>query len=225
MKKLSIILTILLIMSLILTLSLILPLIAGKSSIATIPMSDTETISVGAVENNTYWNESISLGCTLDEDWYFLTMEEILEVNGYAFGQLEGEIGERLQNAENFTCMNAINLETNATVNVGIEKLNVMHALALSEKKYAEISVDTLLEALGQMGAENLNYEIIELEIDGEKHAGIQLSFQNEETDVYELLGIIKKGNCMIVISTATFGENTCAEIMSSFTRTAPKAK
>lgn len=225
MKKLHIILTILLIMSLILTLSLILSLFVGKNSVAATPMSGTETISFGTVEDNTYWNESISLGCTLDENWYFLTMEEILEVNGYAFGQLEGEIGERLQNAENFTCMYAINYETNASVNVGIEKLNVIHALALSEKKYAEIAVDSLLEALGQMGAENLTYEIIEIEIDGEKHAGIQLSFQNEETDVYELLGIIRKGNRMIIISTATFGENTCAEIMSSFTRTASEAK
>lgn len=215
MKKLSVLLAILLVLS----------LFAGRNSNAVIPMSDTETISIGAAEDNSYWNESIALGCTLDENWYFLTMAEILEVNGYAFSQLEGDIGEMLQNAENFTCMYAINFETNATVNVGIEKLNVMNTLALSEKKYAEIAVDSLLEALGQMGAKNLKYEIIEIEIDGEKHAAMQLSFQNEETDVYELLGIIKKGNRMIIISTATFGEDACAEIMSTFTRTAPETK
>lgn len=191
-----------------------------------IPFASAEDdyIDAGVLEDNVYWNESISLGCALDEDWYFLTLEEILEVNGYAFDQIEGDIGEMLQNMDNMTCMYALNMRTNETANVNIEKLSIANAVVLTEKKYLELSSDMLVELLEQMGDEDVAYEISEVEIDGETHAAMNVSFKNNGIDVFEQLVAIKKGGRMIVITAVSYVDNTTDEILAGFFRTAPEA-
>lgn len=202
----------------------LLMILAMVLSCAVFASAEKNTLDLGVIEDNVYWNESISLGCALDEDWYFLTLEEILEVNGYAFEQIEGDIGEMLQNAENMTCMYAYNAITGETVNVNIEKLNAINAIALTEKKYLELSVGMLVEALGQISEGEVAYEISETEIDGETHASLNVSFlRSGGVNVFEQLVVFKKGGNMIVVTAVSAGENTTDEILMCFTRTAPK--
>ena len=47
---------------------------------------------MGSAEGNSYWNDSLSIGCTMDDEWYFYTDEEIMENVQTTAGKLKEEL-------------------------------------------------------------------------------------------------------------------------------------
>ena len=195
-------------LSLVLALVLVLPVAA---------MAEEDTFGVGTSEGNSYWNESLKIGCTMDENWYFYTDEEIMENMQATTDMLKEDLAEAVKEAGTMMDMMAANMETGDNVNVNLERLSLAASLIYTEDAYVKASVDQLASALEQMGMENVTAEQDEMEFMGEKHPCIHLTGSIEGIDLFETLVAVKTGRTMIVITACSYFEDATADILSSF--------
>ena len=178
---------------------------------------EEDSFGLGDAENNTYWNETMSIGCTLDENWYFYTREEILELNGMTAEMLDETLAEAMREAGAMMDMYAMNLVTGATVNVNLERLSLSNSLLISEASYIKLSEESLCTVLGQMGCENVQVETGTMEFLGKEHACARVSAEISGVQMYETIVVIKTGRTMIVVTSASFYEDITEEVLSCF--------
>lgn len=178
---------------------------------------EEDSFGLGDAENNTYWNETMSIGCTLDENWYFYTREEILELNGMTAEMLDDTLAEAMREAGAMMDMYAMNLVTGATVNVNLERLSLSNSLLISETSYIKLSEESLCTVLGQMGCENVQVETGTMEFLGKEHACARVSAEISGVQMYETIAVIKTGRTMIVVTSASFYEDITEEVLSCF--------
>lgn len=176
-----------------------------------------DNFGTGTIEDNVYWNETMKIGCALDETWYFYSEEEIMETNGTTAEVLEGEIAEMIENGGTLTDMFAQNLETGATVNVVFERVSLANSLLYNEKNYIEASTATVEEAFAQMGIEDVAYTIQEAEFMGQTHMILQITGLYSGVPVYEQVAVVKDGRNFTVVSVFSVLEGEAEEVLSCF--------
>ena len=176
-----------------------------------------DNFGTGTIEDNVYWNETMKIGCALDETWYFYSEEEIMEADGMTADMLEGKIAEMIENGGAITDMFAQNLETGATVNVVFERVSLPDSLLYNEKNYIEASTATVEEALTQMGIENVELTIQDMEFMGETHCGVLITGLYSDVPVYEQVAVVKDGRNFIVVTIFSVMEGEAEEVLSGF--------
>lgn len=176
-----------------------------------------DNFGTGTIEDNVYWNETMKIGCALDETWYFYSEEEILEANGMTADMLEGKIAEMIENGGAITDMFSQNLETGATLNVVFERVSLANSLLYNEKNYIEASIPTVEEAFAQMGIEDVAFTIQEAEFMGETHMILQITGLYSGVPVYEQVAVVKDGRNFIVVTVFSVLEGEAEEVLSCF--------
>lgn len=176
-----------------------------------------DNFGTGTIQDNVYWNETMKIGCALDETWYFYSEEEIMEANGLTADMLEGKISEMIENGGTLTDMFAQNLKTGATVNVVFERVSLANSLLYNEKSYIEASTATLEEALAQLGIEDVACTIQEAEFMGQTHMILQITGQYSGVPVYEQVAVVKDGRNFTVVSVFSMLEGEAEEVLSCF--------
>lgn len=176
-----------------------------------------DNFGTGTIEDNVYWNETMKIGCALDETWYFYSEEEILETNGMTADMLEGKIAEMIENGGAITDMFAQNLETGATLNVVFERVSLANSLLYNEKNYIEASIPTVEEAFAQMGIEDMAFTVQEAEFMGETHMILQITGLYSGVPVYEQVAVVKDGRNFIVVTVFSVLEGEAEEVLSCF--------
>lgn len=176
-----------------------------------------DNFGTGTIQDNVYWNETMKIGCALDETWYFYSEEEILEVNGMTAEALEGEIAEMIENGGSITDMFAQNLETGATLNVVFQRVSLADSLLYNEKNYIEASIPTVEEALTQMGIEDVAFTVQEAEFLGETHTILQITGLYSGVPIYEQVAVVKDGRNFIVVTIFSVMEGEAEEVLSGF--------
>lgn len=196
--------------SLILTLALVLALPMAA-------LAEEDSFGAGTSDGNTYWNETLSIGCTMDENWYFYSDEEIMENVQATAGQLKDDLAEAIKDAGSMMDMMAVNQETGENVNVNLERLSVVNSLLVDEAKYVELSLAQLGDALEQMGITVSDIGQDEMEFAGSKHPCIRLTGTIEGFELFETLVVVKTGRTIIVVTACSYLEDTTDEILSHF--------
>lgn len=176
-----------------------------------------DNFGTGTIQDNVYWNETMKIGCALDETWYFYSEEEIMETNGLTADMLEGKIAEMIENGGAITDMFAQNLKTGATVNVVFERVSLANSLLYNEKNYIEASTATLEEALTQMGIEDVAFTVQEAEFLGETHTILQITGLYSGVPIYEQIAVVKDGRNFIVVTIFSVMEGEAEEVLSCF--------
>ena len=176
-----------------------------------------DSFGTGTIQDNVYWNETMKIGCQLDETWYFYSEEEILEVNGMAAEALEGAISEMIENGGTITDMFAKNLETGATVNVVFERVSLANSLLYNEKSYIEAGIPTLEDAFAQMGIEDVAFTTQEMEFMGETHCVLLITGMYSGVPIYEQLAVVKDGRNFTVVTVVSVMEGEAEKVLSSF--------
>lgn len=176
-----------------------------------------DNFGTGTIEDNVYWNETMKIGCALDETWYFYSEEEIMEANGLTADMLEGKIAEMIENGGAITDMFAQNLETGATLNVVFERVSLANSLLYNEKNYIEASIPTVEEAFAQMGIEDVAFTVQEAEFMGETHMILQITGLYSGVPVYEQVAVVKDGRNFIVVTVFSVLEREAEEVLSCF--------
>lgn len=198
------------------TLLLALVMVFTLAAISPAAMAE-DSFGTGTVQDNVYWNETMKIGCALDETWYFYSEEEIMEANGTTAEVLEGEIAEMIENGGTLTDMFAQNLETGATVNVVFERMSLANSLLYNEKSYIEASTATMEEAFAQLGIEDVAYSIQEAEFMGQTHMILQITGLYSGVPVYEQVAVVKDGRNFTVVSVFSVLEGEAEEVLSCF--------
>lgn len=196
--------------SLILTLALVLALPMAA-------LAEEDAFGAGASDETSYWNETLSIGCTMDENWYFYSDEEIMESVQTTAGQLKDDLAEAIKDAGTMMDMMAVNQETGENVNVNLERLSVANSLLVDETKYVELSLAQLGDALEQMGLTVTDIGQDEMEFAGSKHPCIRLTGTIEDIDLFETLVVVKTGRTVIVVTACSYLEDTTDQILSHF--------
>lgn len=198
------------------TLLLALVMVFTLAAISPAAMAE-DNFGTGTIQDNVYWNETMKIGCQLDETWYFYSEEEIMETNGLTADMLEGKIAEMIENGGTLTDMFAQNLETGATLNVVFERVSLANSLLYNEKNYIEASTATLEEALTQLGIEDVAYTIQEAEFMGQTHMILQITGLYSGVPVYEQVAVVKDGRNFTVVSAFSMQEGEAEEVLSCF--------
>lgn len=180
-------------------------------------MAEEDKFGVGSAEGNSYWNDSMSIGCTMSDEWYFYTDEEIMENVQTTAGQLKEELAEIVKDAGTMMDMMAVNTETGENVNINLERLSLSNSLLITEDTYVEASRQQLSDALEQMGMENVSVEKDEIEFMGQTHSCLRVSGSLQGIDLFETLVVVKSGRTMIVVTACSYWEDTTEEILGNF--------
>lgn len=176
-----------------------------------------DKFNFGSTQDNTYWNETLKIGCTLDENWYFLNEEEILQANSMTVEKLDGKLAEMVKEGGSMIDMFAQNLETGATVNLVVERLSVVNSLVIDEKKYLDISQPTLDEAMVQMGIEDVEITQESMDFLGQEHQSIVITGSFNGVPVCETMVVVKSGRNMTIITVFSAVEGEVEEVLASF--------
>ena len=190
---------------------------AGGSNGVVLTTLSSDGFSAGIQTDNSYWNDTVSIGCTLSDEWYFYTDEEIAAQNGLVTGMLREDYAKLVEESGSMMDMLAVNTETGENVNITLQRLTLKDALVLDEQKYAEISAEPLVEALEQTGLENVSTSVDEVEFLGEKHPCVRVKALMQDMDFFETLVIVKTGRTVCVVTVACFLEDTTEEVLANF--------
>lgn len=205
------------------TISVLLAMMLVLGCFCGVSFAEEDSFGIGDIGNNTYWNEQLSIGCILDENWYFYSREEILQLNGMTADMLEGQLKQMMEDGGSMMDMYATHQVTGETVNVTLERLSVANALLISEKKYCEIGVEPLVQGLTQIGFADVEAEIGTMEFMGEEHACIRISAQIEGIPFYETMAVVKIGRTIALATAASAGEDNTENTLANFFSELPK--
>ena len=198
------------------TLLLALVMVFTLAAISPAAMAE-DNFGTGTIQDNVYWNETMKIGCALDETWYFYSEEEIMEANGLTADMLEGKISEMIENGGAITDMFAQNLETGATLNVVFERVSLANSLLCNEKNYIEASIPTVEDAFAQLGIENVKLTIQDMEFMGKTHCAVLITGLYSGVPVYEQIAVVKDGRNFIVVTIFSVMEGEAEEVLSCF--------
>lgn len=179
-----------------------------------------DNFGTGSVKDNVYWNETMKIGCELDETWYFYSEEEILQVNGTTAELLDNNIEEIMESGGVLTDMFAQNMETGATVNVVFERLSLTNTLLVNEDTYIKASQSSLQDTFEKIGLENIQMTQQDVEFLGEEHQSLLVTGSVNGVSVYELLVVMKSGRNITVVTVFSLDEAEIDETLNSFFNT-----
>ena len=198
------------------TLILALAMVVTLAAVAPAARAEDD-FGTGAVQDNVYWNETMKIGCGLDESWYFYTKEEILEANGMTADMLEGQLAEIVKEGGSLTDMFAENQETGANVNVCFERLSLANSLVLTEKTYLDATESMLEGAFEQMGIENVEITQQDVDFMGQEHRGMSITGSVSGIPIYEDLVVLKSGRNITVVTVFALDKAEIADVLSRF--------
>lgn len=198
------------------TLFLALAMVLTLAGISPAARAEDE-FNFGSTQDNTYWNETLKIGCTLDENWYFFTKEEIAQVNNMTVEALEGNLAQMVKDGGSLMDMYAQNLETGATLNLMVERLSLVNSLAVTEKLYANASQETVKQTLEQMGIEEVEVTLNAMEFAGQEHQSVAITGTYSGVPVFETMVVVKSGRNMIVVTAFSLDEEEIQQTLACF--------
>ena len=151
-------------------------------------------LAIGRVEGGTYTNKYLGVAAAFNENWEFYTAEELQDLPGLATEEFEGTaLGELAKDVEQFTDMQAENVNDLTVLNIGYQRLDMAARLAYAQMTEEEIVEDTLaqkdmiIEAYAQGGIVTESMEKKTVEFLGEERCALYTVASVEGTPCYFL--------------------------------------
>ena len=126
----------------------------------TVPETTEPAFAVGSSSGNRYENTFLGIGCALDENWTFLSDEQIRENNAAAADMMAEEYQEMVEAADVVYDMMANHQNEVDTLSLNMEKLSGAAKL-VTEEQYAQLSLEGLESSLSSMGIENIQTNVV----------------------------------------------------------------
>ncbi len=182
-----------------------------------------ELFRSGSVENGTYTNETLGIGCTLDSDWSVATEEEIAATFGMAKELIEqAETGVDLEDADTFTDLYVYTDEGQKNINVQVQTLSALEGGAMGEMSEEEI-LDNILPILEETmesayaGFGTVTCEKADARFLGEDHKVITMVTTTQEANMYQKQAYLPHGRYVAIITCTSVGEDTTDEMLEFF--------
>ena len=174
-------------------------------------------------EAGDYVNEFLNLKFHAEDDWTFLSREEILEMNGFTAALIsDEELAESMQKAledgTSVACMSAMAPLGSPNVNLNLQRMDGAAAF-INEQAYLELIAMQLESTLASVGGKNCEYEITTVQMAGEEVPCIQLYWELYTIPVYQCAAIQKADNYMAVITATSMSEGEAEQLMGNWSR------
>lgn len=176
-----------------------------------------EPFKQGTVAQQTYKNEFIGLGCTLDNDWTFYSDEQIAELNGLAAGAMDDEVANMIENATIIYDMFAENTATAENINLNLEKLTRAQVLLLDLETMYNSQAANIKSTYENLGYTNFSYEVGKAELAGKQHTAMFIKATLNDVELHQTLVAIKTGQYIANIAATSYNTNTTKDILSKF--------
>lgn len=193
----------------------------SESSSGSYTLTDSDSISplvVGTIDGYEYRNIYLDVSCVLDDNWVFLSQEEIASLNGYASEMFSSEeYKQMLAESNTFFDMYAMTIDGMANINVTIEKIGIATALILTEESYVDAVISVLEEALVDAGYEDLSCATAQLDFGGKTHTGISTYGVLQGVPIYQKQICFIVSEYVATITLTSYDEDYTDYLMSLF--------
>ena len=173
-------------------------------------------LTLGTVEGNTYQNEALGYGCTL-EGWTFADSNRLAELNHVAAENVDANLLEQIAASDTFMDMYAESADRLANVNVNVENIAREGFGDYSEKDYCDAAFPQMAEAMNQMGASDVNVQQSTVYLGWDEHPGMIMTSTIQGVPVFQKQACVKFGDYMASITVTTYNEDNTDSILSLF--------
>lgn len=196
---------------------------SGKAAVS----QQTDTVSLGRVEGNTYTNTYAGFACTLDSNWTFKSAAELQELPGEAAALLTGSAleAEKIE-ATMIADMMAENTAELCNINVQYQKLDEsqrkLFANATPEQVIDELmkQKDVLIAAYEQAGMSNVTMEKKAVTFLGESYTAALTTCSVSGVPCYILqIQDYSRGAYGVTLTVTCFGEDNTQSLLAKFTK------
>ena len=176
-----------------------------------------EAFEKGGVSQQTYKNEFIGIGCTLDDDWTFYDDEKIAQLNGLASDAMDEEVAEMIANATIIYDMFAENTATAENVNINLEKLTRTKVLMLDIETMFKSQTPSLKSTYENMGSTEFSYTIGKISFVGKDQVTMKIKAKINGVDMYQTMVALKTGQYLTNICATSYQTDTTEEVLGKF--------
>ena len=181
------------------------------------PTEENE-VSFGTVSGNTYENSFIGLTCTLDDEWYIYTKEEVAAVSGIASDVLtEADLQNQLKTTGNVMDFYAAKDSGLTTVNITISDNGMTLGSVANEQVLVEAMLPTLESTYTSVGYEIDTLETESVEFAGSTHPCIVLTGEYGGLPIYMRQVFLLVDTYSVAISFCSFYEDKTTETFDAF--------
>lgn len=174
--------------------------------------------SRGVITENTYENEFLGLGVTLDENWVFYTDEQIAALYGLTTEMLGDDFEEYLKTATVIYDMQVIHKFNAANINVNFEKLSALGDVQTANMEVFVSSImPTVANSLETIGCTDVSYELCDIKIGDKTFEGAKTKATLSGLQLYQTVVCIKCDGYIANISVTSYLEDTTDSILKNF--------
>ncbi len=167
------------------------------------------------LSGNTYTNEAINLKMQVPSTWTLYTKEQLAaEYNGDA---TEPEIGESFYEAYALVEDGQFHENVSIIVQNASEHTDTIKTMGI--KSFTELISDGIPDALGQAGASDINYGLVDINFPLDDYACIQSTCSLQGTNIFQRQVVFLEGNYLYSITATAFDEAGVNEIFGFFSR------
>lgn len=177
----------------------------------------TEEFSLGEITGNVYKSDFIGISYKLDENWTFYDDEQIRELNQIAVDMAGEEFEELIKEANIVYDMYATDDDQLNNININLEKVNSFQLSSLDIAENFKTSAPILINSFKNMGYENINYEIVEIEVDGKTVDALHTTAQINGLNMYQTIFQKKCNGYLASITITTYFEDTISDLIDNF--------
>ncbi len=188
-----------------------------SSDISSDTNSSTEEFSLGNIAGNVYKNDFIGISYKLDKNWTFYNEEQIKELNNIAVDMAGDEFKESVKNATIVYDMYATDSDQLDNININLEKVSNSKLLLLNIVENMKKLIPDIKDAFRNMGYENINCEIINVEVDGKTLDALHTTSEINGVNVYQTLFQKKCNGYLASIAITTVFEDTISNLIDNF--------
>lgn len=174
--------------------------------------------SLGKTTGKTYKNDFLGISCTLPDGWVFYTDAQIRELNNLTGEYLDEDIAQRLENATIVYDMYAQNTVQAATMNVNMEKLNVVQVVGLDIKKTLEAQIGSLKTVYENMGCTDVQAGYQKIKVDGKDFDALRITAKMQGVDMFVVTFAFLRGNYLANVSICSVQTDQIGDILDYFT-------
>ena len=173
--------------------------------------------SMGEIDGLVYENEFIGIGCELEDEWSFMSDEEIKELNNITGDVAGEEYEELLEDAELIYDMYAIGGNQLDSINVNLEKYDKVTLDSLVVEDALENTIPILEKSFGNMGYTDIETYLDKINIEEEEFTCLYLTGEIEGVRIYQKVFPIKCNGYLANVTITTYEEDRVDSLAERF--------
>ena len=197
---------------------------AGDAGTDAEEFGDAE-FDLGTTSGSTYENRFLGIGCTLDENWTFVSEEELMASHAEMADRTDNEtLKEVLSSTGILKDMYAIADNGLLTIGVSLENMGVLYGLTMDEDTYVDQNLTMYADQINQLGIfSDFSAEKSTVMLAGQERTAIRshglrmVEGMDEGFEFYMVQAAIKAGNYMAIITLGSYLEDVTDTLASYF--------